>query len=54
MEENDMNFDQKELKDLTHALWEDAGIEIGGNMTLSHFKEQVSKHPGLANELAVR
>ena len=52
MEENGMVFDGQELDDLTHALWEDAGMEDGGKMTLEDLKGQLERHPGLANGLA--
>ncbi len=56
MEENGMVFDAGELDDLTRALWEDAGMAADGSgeMTLENLKEQLVRHPGLADGLADR
>lgn len=55
-EENGMMFADSELMDLTHALWEDAGMPADGSakMSLDHLQRQMTSHPGLANGLAER
>ena len=54
MEENGMNFDSKELRDLTRAMWEDACVGDRTTMGFDDFKNQLMKHQGLAEGLARR
>ena len=54
MEENGMNFDTKELQNLTDAIWEDSGVRKNSTMSFQDFKQQIEKHEGLAEGLAKR
>ena len=54
MEENGMNFDAMELRDLTRAIWEDSGVGESTSMGFEDFKQQLVRHQGLAEGLAKR
>ena len=54
MEENGMNFDAKELQNLTDAIWQDSGVAKNATMSFEQFKQQIEKHQGLAEGLAKR
>ena len=61
MEENGMNFDEKEVEDLAQALYEDAaGLAAGESadntkgITVEDLKAELSKHEGLLENLSIK
>jgi hypothetical protein len=61
MEENGMNFDEKEIEDLASALYEDAaglaaGEEAGETrgITVDDLKAEMAKHDGLLENLSIK
>ncbi len=61
MEENGMDFDEKELEELAAALYEDAaGLAAGETagetkgITVDDLKAELSKHEGLLENLSIK
>ncbi|KAG8288595.1 NADPH oxidase 5 [Homalodisca vitripennis] len=53
MEENDLQFSEEQIDDLTMALFEDADAENRGAITYEALKNQLEKHGGLLENLSI-
>lgn len=54
MEENDLQFSEDQIDDLTMALFEDADSKQKGEITYEALKNQLEKHAGLLENLSIR
>lgn len=54
MEENDLQFSEDQLDELTVALFEDADSKNRGEITYEALKNQLQKHEGLLENLSIR
>lgn len=54
MEENEMEFSDEQIEDLTIALFEDADQGNRGAITFEALKKQLKKHEGLLENLSIR
>lgn len=54
MEENDLQFSEEQIDDLTMALFEDADSKKKGEITYEALKNQLEKHGGLLENLSIR